>query len=64
MQAFGMEEITGDIESVNIDGVTHLFPSIPAVDLERPVGQVDLLVGLNQAALHPRARRRLAICAF
>ena len=53
MQAYGMEEITSDKEKVNIDGVTHYFPHIPAEDLQRPCGKVDLLCGLNQAALHP-----------
>ena len=53
MQAYGMDKITSDIESVNIDGVTHFFPNIPAEDLQRPRGKVNLLCGLNQAALHP-----------
>ena len=53
MQAYGIEEITSDVEKVNFDGVTHYFPHIPAKDLQRPRGKVDLLCGLNQAALHP-----------
>ena len=52
MEAYGME-ITGDIEGVKIDGVTHHFPTIPAEGLERPYGKVDLLCGINQAPLHP-----------
>ena len=52
MEAYGMDEITGDVESVNSDGVVHHFPVIPSDDLKRPSGKVDLLCGINQAALH------------
>ena len=47
-----MDEITGDIETVDIDGVSHHFPVIPANDPRRPLGKVDLLCGINQVALH------------
>ena len=52
MKALGIDTITSEIEAVEIRGVIHLL-HVPLCDVERPHGPVDLLVGLNEAGLHP-----------
>ena len=50
----GIERISSDIKAVNIDGVTRLFKSPKARDVDRPKeGEVDCLIGYKYAAFHP-----------
>ena len=51
--ALGMENITEDLEAVNITPAAKLFSSIAKSKLRRPVGQVDLLIGIHIAEIHP-----------
>ena len=53
IKAFGIEEISSEIKEINIDGVKHLFQDVSSVNIQRPVGRVDLLIGFNYAGLHP-----------
>ena len=52
MKALGIDTITSSIHPVDIKGVIHLL-KVPWKDVARPSGPVDLLVGLNEAGLHP-----------
>ena len=49
----GMETITEDLEAVNHLPAAKLFRGINKSDLIRPVGQVDLLIGIHIAEIHP-----------
>ena len=53
VKAYGMEEITDTVEYVEVKGVSHLFPEVRYQDIKRPIGMVDMLIGLNYAYLHP-----------
>ena len=53
IKAFSVDSITSDIERVDINGITHVFPKIEASKMKRPFGAVDILVGINFASLHP-----------
>ena len=52
MKALRIDRITSDIEAVEVLGVLHLF-HVTLRDVKCPHGPVDLLVGLNEAGLHP-----------
>ena len=41
------------IKSMAIEGIVHHFSMINPINLQRPSGTVDLLLGLNHAEIHP-----------
>ena len=50
----GIEEISTNIESVDLRGVLKLFHSNGAKEVDRPdSGPVDLLIGFSYAGYHP-----------
>ena len=51
--ALGMEMITEDLEAVDITQAARLFSRRAKTKLRRPVGQVDLLIGIHVAEIHP-----------
>ena len=51
MKASGIDAITSNIQPVDINGVVRL-PKVAWKDVARPIGPVDLLVGL-EVGLHP-----------
>ena len=53
-EVYGIDKITSEIQSVNIDGVFKLFKNIPREDILRPSGAVDVLIGYEYAAYHPQ----------
>ena len=55
VKAFSIESITSPMDKVLIDGIMHKFPDTRPLYVERPEGQVDLLVGLDKSSLHPKA---------
>ena len=55
--AFGMESITAVQRGVDVDSAVKLFPELRDGDqIRRPTGEVDLLVGIQHANLHPAPR--------
>ena len=52
IHAFGIERITSDIKSVNLEKAADIF-NITSEQLDRPHGQVQLLVGIGHADLMP-----------
>lgn len=55
--AYSVATVTSDIESVEIDRVIHHFNKlgVSREDLAQPHGSVDVLVGIQYAALHSRS---------
>ena len=51
-EVYGIENITSDIRSVNIDGILCIF-KVPKDELVRPTGTVDVLIGYEYAGFHP-----------
>ena len=44
----GMEEISSDIKSREVEAALKVFPQIKNINsIKRPSGAVDLLIGLN-----------------
>ena len=55
IQLYEIDDICGEMGSVNIDGVVHLFPSTKIKELARSSGKIEMLIGMECAALHPKA---------
>ena len=51
-EAYGIERITSNIESVKIDDIVHLFKNVTKEDIKRPSRPVDILIGYEYAAYH------------
>ena len=52
LSCLGLDRITSNTsEGVNIDEAYRLFPHVPRGALDRPVGEVDILIGQNYASL-------------
>ena len=53
MQAFGIDQITEESQTVDLNGVKTVFPGAPKEVFERPSGSVDLLIGSSYMNLQP-----------
>ena len=53
--AFSMREITKPIEEVDLRLALQVFPELEGdySKIRRPQGKVELLIGTNEARLHP-----------
>ncbi|VDH99299.1 Hypothetical predicted protein [Mytilus galloprovincialis] len=45
IKAYGMEEVTAEVARVDMSRVEQLFKGINKNDIQRPTGQVDILIG-------------------
>lgn len=59
IEAYGIERITTDIQSINLTGVVHLFKGITMTEVARPTGPVDILIGYEYAGFHPQVEKRI-----
>ena len=50
----GIDKITSEIQSVDIDGIIPLFNNISKEDILRPSGTVDVLIGYEYASYYPQ----------
>ena len=53
MIAFAVDKITKAVKFMDVSKVVQLFNPITEWDLQRPVGEVDLLICIQYAGLHP-----------
>jgi hypothetical protein len=53
IKAYGMEEVTTDISNIDISKVARLFKGVDEKDVNRPTGQVDILIGTDCCILMP-----------
>jgi hypothetical protein len=49
----GIEEVTADLNFLDVNGMVSLFPGIKKEDIRRPMGNVDLLIGTDYCVLLP-----------
>ncbi|XP_068712364.1 myosin-2 heavy chain-like [Montipora foliosa] len=54
IDAYGIDKITSDIESVSTENLANLFKGVSKDDIARPAGPVDVLIGYEYAAYHPQ----------
>ena len=52
LEVYGIDKVTSDIQSVSIDGISHIL-GVPKDEIERPHGTVDVLIGYDYAGFHP-----------
>ena len=54
LQAYEIDDICGEMKCVNVNGVVRLFKNLKASDVQREAGSIELLIGMEQIAIHPR----------
>ncbi|XP_068692579.1 uncharacterized protein [Montipora foliosa] len=50
---YGIDKITSDIQSINIDGIVQLFKNVSKEEIVRPTRAIDVLIGYEYAGFHP-----------
>ena len=50
---YGIDKITSDIQSINIDGIVQLFKNVSKEEIVHPSGAIDVLIGYEYAGFHP-----------
>ena len=53
LKAFEIEEICGSLNPTDTKQCAQLFPSTSPAEIARPCGKVDLLIGSDNAPIHP-----------
>ena len=54
VDVYGIDKITSEIQSVDIDGIIPLFNNISKEDILRPSGTVNVLISYEYASYHPQ----------
>ena len=54
LEVYGIDKITADIPTIDQNAVQQLFKDVPNAGIDRPVGEVDVLIGFNYANFHPQ----------
>lgn len=57
-EVYGIDKITTDIQSVNLDDVTQLFENVKPDEIRRPTGTVDVLIGYGYTGYHPEPEQK------
>lgn len=52
-QVYGIDRISSPMQYINLEGVLHLFEGLNKDDIERPEGEIDVLIGFEYAGHHP-----------
>jgi hypothetical protein len=58
LTAYGLDQITTNVEAVNPDSMQAMFPEVPSGKLEGASGRVSLLVGQDNLKFFPVENRR------
>ena len=54
IDVYGIDKITSDIQTINLDGVNRLFGNETKREITRPTGEVDVFIGFEYAGFHPQ----------
>ncbi|XP_063863037.1 uncharacterized protein LOC135102172 isoform X1 [Scylla paramamosain] len=54
INAIGIEEISAKINEFDVSGVKELFVGVSNHDINRPCGEIDMLIGANYSELLPK----------
>ena len=52
-RVYGIDRISSPVEGINLNGVMHLFQNINKQEIQRPSGEIDVLIGYEYAGYHP-----------
>ena len=53
LKVYGIEKISTGMQQINVKGVIKLFKDVHEKDVNRPIGEIDALIGLEYAGFHP-----------
>ena len=53
LRMFEIEDICGELEALDVKSLTQFFPNVTEDEIARPVGSVDVLIGMENADIHP-----------
>ena len=51
---YEIDEICGHLSSMSMESMVQFFPSVSEEEIARPLGEVDILIGMEYADMHPR----------
>ena len=54
MHAFGIDRITSPVPALSVPDIADIFPQFPTAAVDRPEAEVELLVGIQEANVHPQ----------
>jgi len=54
IDVYGIDKITSDLQTINLDGVHCPFRNVTKEEIARPTGEVDVLIGFEYAGFHPQ----------
>ena len=57
-EVYGIDKITTDIRSVNVDDIVHFFKNVLPDEITRQSGAVDVLIGYRKAGYHPEPKQK------
>ena len=57
IDVYGIDQITSDIQAINLDGIHRLFRNVTKEEITRPTGEVDVLIGFEYAGFHPQTEQ-------
>ena len=52
-KVYGIDKITTAVKRIKLDGIIHLFRGLDGKEVERPEGEIDVLIGFEYAGFHP-----------
>ena len=52
-QVYGIDRISTNVKAIDVKGVLHLFKDVRKEDLQRPAGEINVLMGFEYAGYHP-----------
>ena len=50
---YGIDKISTELKSINLSKVSKLFRKVEAREIDRPCGEIDVLIGYEYAGYHP-----------
>ena len=52
-QVYGIDKISSRMNGIDVVGVMHLFHGVNKAEVDRPAGEIDVLIGYEYAGFHP-----------
>ena len=62
VSAYGIDEITANLQQVDIQDIKSRFPEVDAAKLRRPQGQIDMLIGVDSCTMMPTVVKTVGNC--
>ena len=60
--AYGIDEITANIQQIDLEDIKIQFPDIDIMEISRPAGNIDMLIGVDSCFILPTVIRTTRNC--